>query len=109
MNAEIRLILTTFGDETAASAVIRTLVEERLIACGSIIPGMKSIYRWKGAVEEASEVQVILKTSAEGATRCIGRLAELHPYEVPEIIRIEPAAVIPSYAGWIRDALSPEA
>jgi periplasmic divalent cation tolerance protein len=105
MSPEIGLILTTFADEDAAASVVRTLVEERLIACGSLIPGVTSIYRWKEALEESAEVQVMLKTSAETASRCMVRLAELHPYEVPEIIELEPKAVSGPYASWLRDSL----
>lgn len=105
MSPEIRLILTTFADEGAATSVVRTLLEEHLIACGNVIPGVKSIYRWKGALEESAEVQAVLKTSAENASRCMARLAELHTYEVPEIIEIEPKAVSGPYAAWLRDSL----
>jgi len=102
----IRLILTTIADDGSARSVIRTLLDEALIACGSIVPGVRSIYRWKGAVEETDEVKVILKTSAGSASRCIARLAELHPYEVPEIAEIDPVSVSTPYAAWIRDSLS---
>ncbi len=105
MSPEIRLILTTFADEAAATSVVRTLLEERLIACGSLIPGVTSIYRWKETLEESGEVQVMLKTSAETASRCMARLAQLHPYEVPEIIELEPKAVPGPYAAWLRDSL----
>jgi len=102
----VRFILSTFADEASASPVIRSLLEERLIACGSILPGVRSIYRWKGTVEESPEVQVILKTTAETASRCMARLAALHPYEVPEIVEVEPSSVGTPYASWIRESLS---
>ncbi len=105
MSTEIRLILTTFADESAAASAVRTLLEERLIACGSLIPGVTSIYRWKETLEESAEVQVMLKTFSETASRCMARLAQLHPYEVPEIIEIEPKAVSGPYAAWLRDSL----
>ena len=106
MSSEIRLILTTFADEESASAVLRTLLEERLIACGTLVPGVRSIYRWKGVIEESSEVQVVLKTSGEEASRCMARLEQLHPYEVPEIMELEPNAVSVPYVQWIRESLS---
>lgn len=102
-----RLILSTFADEASAASAIRSLLDERLIACGSIVPGVRSIYRWKGNVEESAEVQVILKTSQEAASRCFARLAALHPYEVPEIVEVEPSSVAVTYASWIRESLSP--
>lgn len=105
MTSGIRLLLTTFADEAVAATVVRSLLDEHLIACGTLIPGARSMYRWKGAVEESSEVQVILKTSGEEASRCMARLAELHPYEVPEIIEVEPTSVSTPYADWIRASL----
>jgi periplasmic divalent cation tolerance protein len=106
MTSGIRLLFTTFADEAAAATVVRSLLDEHLIACGTLIPGARSIYRWKGAVEESIEVAVLLKTSSEVVSRCMVRLAELHPYEVPEIIELEPTAVSLPYATWIRESLS---
>ena len=106
MTPGIRLLLTTFSDEAAAATVVRSLLDEHLIACGTLIPGARSIYRWKGAVEESTEIAVLLKTSSEAASRCMVRLAELHPYEVPEIIEVETGAISGPYAAWIRESLS---
>lgn len=106
MSHGIRLILSTFADEASASAAVRTLLDERLIACGNMIPGIRSIYRWKGAVEDASEIQVLLKTDQDYATRCMERLAELHPYEVPEILLLGVEETSFPYAAWIRESLS---
>lgn len=106
MTPGIRLLLTTFADEAAAATVVRSLLDEHLIACGTLIPGARSIYRWKGDVEESTEVAVLLKTSSDAASRCMVRLAELHPYKVPEIIEVEPGAISGPYAAWIRESLS---
>lgn len=108
MNTGMRLVLSTFSDEESAASVIRALLDERLIACGSILPGVRSIYRWKEEMEDSREVQVVLKTSPEAVSRCMARLASLHPYEVPEIIELEPASVSGPYAAWVRDSLSRE-
>lgn len=105
MTPGIRLLLTTFAHEAAAATVVRSLLDEHLIACGTLIPGARSIYRWKGAVEESTEIAVLLKTSSEAASRCMVRLAELHPYEVPEIIEVEPGAISGPYAAWIRQSV----
>jgi periplasmic divalent cation tolerance protein len=105
-NDEIRLILSTFAGEDTAAAVIRSLLDEGLIACGSIVPGVRSIYRWRGNVEDSAEVQVVLKTTAGITTRCMARLAALHSYEVPEMIELEPTSVALPYASWIRESLS---
>jgi periplasmic divalent cation tolerance protein len=103
---QARLILSTFADEVTASSVIRTLLNEKFIACGSIVAGVRSIYRWEGEIKESAEVQVVLKTSSESASPCMTRLAELHPYEVPEIVEVEPSSVWAPYASWIRESLS---
>lgn len=106
MSHGIRLILTTFADEASASAAVRVLLEERLIACGNMIPGVRSVYRWKGDIETSSEVQVLLKTDQGHADRCMERLAELHPYEVPEILLLGVEGTSAPYAAWIRESLS---
>lgn len=96
------LIITTFGDEAAAVAAIHKLLEEHLVACGTIIPKAKSIYSWQGKVEEAYEVVVLLKTTQSLKSVCMERLKELHVYEVPEIIVIESAAVSEEYLAWVQ-------
>lgn len=100
-----RLLLSTFADEESALSVLRQLLEERLIACGTLIPGVRSLYRWKGKIEEASEVFVLMKTDQKNASRCMSRIQELHPYEVPELILLDLEAVADPYALWIREAL----
>jgi periplasmic divalent cation tolerance protein len=97
----IRFVFTTFSAADAAAAAVRTLVEEKLAACGSILPGVRSIYRWQGSVEDASEVMVIFKTSEARYQEFEQRLIGLHPYEVPEIVSVEPEAVAEKYAAWI--------
>jgi periplasmic divalent cation tolerance protein len=79
------------------------LLEERLIACANLLPGARSLYRWKGGIEESSEMIVLLKTGSATAPACMTRLAELHPYEVPEILQIHPEAVTGPYAEWIAE------
>ncbi len=104
----LRLILTTFADESSAEKVVHQLLEEYLIACGTMLPGARSLYRWKGAVEEASEVIVLFKTDEAHSEGCMARLAELHPYETPELILLNPEAVSSRYAAWIAESLSKE-
>lgn len=103
---DTRVLLTTFSSENDASEIIRHLLEERLIACGTMLPGARSIYRWEAKIEEAVEAIVLLKTNQENAARCMARLEELHPYTVPEIILLEPEAVSAPYASWVRELLS---
>lgn len=104
----IRVLLTTFAGEDAAGAAVRTLVEERLAACGTILPGARSIYRWKDGIEDASETLVLLKTTEAGSAALEARLRELHPYEVPEILKFDPASVTPAYGRWVQDCCRPD-
>ncbi|MCX6957738.1 MAG: divalent-cation tolerance protein CutA [Verrucomicrobiae bacterium] len=99
------LLMTTFADEVTAAATVRKLVEESLVACGTIIPKAKSIYSWQGKIEESNEVVVFLKTTQALQSTCMKRLKALHSYEVPEIIAIEPTAVSELYAAWIENSL----
>ncbi len=102
LEADATVILTTFSDVESARAVLRVLVEERRIACGSIIPGVESIYQWEGKVRQSIEVMVVCKTSSEGSDAAQARLRELHPYEVPEIIQLPVFGAWPPYLEWLR-------
>ena len=107
------LILSTCPDADTAQRLARTLVEERLAACVSLLPGAVSTYRWQGQVEQATEVQLLAKTSADRRDALMARLAELHPYELPEILAVETAAGLPAYLDWVTaetraDARAPE-
>jgi periplasmic divalent cation tolerance protein len=97
----VRLIFTTFATAEEATAVVRTLVEEHLAACGTILPGARSIYLWQGAIEEAAEAVVLLKTTADRCPALRERLLALHPYETPECLTVNPDEVAPAYAAWI--------
>lgn len=95
------LVLTTIGDADVAGQIARTLLDERLIACANLLPAGRSIYRWQGAIEEAEETLLLLKTTRNRYRSLEARLRELHPYELPEIVAIRPEAVLPAYASWI--------
>ena len=101
----LRIVITSFADEAAAAAIVRCLVEERLAACGTLLPKARSIYSWQGKIEDAIEVVAWIKTSLACLERCQERLQELHPYEVPEIIVVEPSSISPSYLQWMRGVL----
>jgi periplasmic divalent cation tolerance protein len=102
---DLRVMMTTFTDNEAAFDTVKVLLEERLIACGTVLPGARSLYRWKGGIEEASEVIVLLKTDQEHATSCEKRLEEIHPYKVPAIVTFIPESLPDAYASWAREAL----
>ena len=94
-------VYSTFADFEEASRVARILVEERLAACANVLGPCRSIYRWQGAVEESEEVAVLFKTRADSAERLVGRLADLHSYEVPAAVVWPIAHALPDYARWI--------
>ncbi len=107
MASEGIILLSNFPDVAAARLAVRTLVEERLIACGNIIPGVESIYEWQGKLEASAEVMVICKTTAQSATAAQTRLRALHPYEVPEILQIAVSAGWPAYLAWVAAQCGP--
>ncbi|MBN9463611.1 MAG: divalent-cation tolerance protein CutA [Burkholderiales bacterium] len=94
------LILSNVPDAATASRIAQVLVEERLAACVNILGACRSVYRWQGAIEHAEEVPLLVKTTRRRHAACRQRLKELHPYEVPEIVTVSPAAVWPAYADW---------
>jgi periplasmic divalent cation tolerance protein len=97
----IRVVFTTFANEADAAKVIRSLVEEKLAACGTILPGARSIYSWNGEIEDMTEVVVLLKTATATLPKLEQRLLALHPYETPEIIAMAPESVSSGYAAWV--------
>jgi periplasmic divalent cation tolerance protein len=94
------IVLTTLPSREAAETIARTLIEARLAACVQLIDGLRSIYRWRGRVEESAEVQLIAKTTPDASTALIDRLQALHPYDVPEILTLD-ATASASYAAWL--------
>ena len=99
------IALTTFGADADAARVARVLVEERLAACVNILPAMTSIYRWKGAVEEDREQQLVIKTTPSSVARLAARLRALHPYELPEFVVLD-ASASEQYAEWVGESVA---
>lgn len=102
---DVILILSTFPSIEGARQIGTVLVEKQLAACVNLLPGVESIYRWQGKVETSSEVLAVIKTTAARQPELFETLASLHPYEVPEIVALEPTAVSPAYAKWISDVV----
>jgi periplasmic divalent cation tolerance protein len=97
------LCYCTCPDADTAGRIATALVEERLAACVNTLPGLRSIYRWQGQVETADEVLLLIKTSAEAYPALQDRLRDLHPYELPELLAVEPALGLPGYLQWLAD------
>ncbi|MBP2315879.1 divalent-cation tolerance protein CutA [Azospirillum soli] len=93
----------TAGSREEATRIGRTLVEERLAACANILDGMTSIYRWEGAIEEASETVLIAKTRADLFDRLTARVRDLHSYNVPCVVELKVGRGNPAYLDWLRD------
>ena len=90
------------ADEAEAHKIGRTLVEEKLAACANMLP-VKSVYRWKGDIEEAGEVAIFLKTRSSLADKVIERVKELHSYEVPCIVTLPIEKGNQEYLKWIEE------
>lgn len=97
----IRVVFSTFPDQETAVQAVRLLVSENLAACGTLLPGARSIYRWEGKIEDTAEVVVLFKIAAACEEEFTKRLLELHPYEVPEVISLEPSRVHEAYELWV--------
>lgn len=102
MEPAVRAVLVTAPDLEVAERLATQLVEERVAACANLVRGITSIYRWEGRVERAEEVLLILKTSDERLPDLVARAAELHPYDVPEILALEVPTGHEPYMAWVR-------
>jgi periplasmic divalent cation tolerance protein len=95
------LILTTLGSTADARTFVNGLVEDRLVACGTLLPGAASIYRWEGTVKEEAEVLVLLKTDASKWDALAAAVEERHPYEVPELLAVPVERGADLYLSWL--------
>ena len=103
----VLIVLCTFPDADTAASVTRTLVEEKLVACGNILPGVRSIYAWEGAIEDTTEALVVFKTASSAYARLEKRLLKLHPYDTPEVLAFEAGTAAKAYAAWVAGAVGP--
>ncbi len=112
MNPPVVVVLCTApaaGADGKLGAVdlARQLVEERLCACVNVVPGVRSFFRWQGEVDQAEELLLVGKTTASVARRLRDRIAELHPYQVPEVLELAVADGLPAYLQWLVDGVHP--
>jgi periplasmic divalent cation tolerance protein len=98
-------VYAIFADAAEAESIGTQVVEEQLAACVNILPGVRSIYRWQGAVERADEVAAIFKTSSDRADALITRIAGLHSYDVPCIASWPIDKILGSYADWVEGSV----
>lgn len=99
----VLIVYTTFPDEASAREAAAALVENRLAACASILPGVKSVYRWQGKIEESDEVLLMIKTTRDAYPQLEPVLKACHPYELPEIIAVRAEAGLSGYLEWVAE------
>lgn len=100
------MVLTTLSDAAVAEALVRRLVEARLVACGTVLPGATSIYRWREGITTDAEVLVLLKTVRSRWDALAAEVIRHHPYEVPELLALPAAAGLDRYLDWLDTATS---
>src|SRR6476620_6204928 len=91
----------TCPDADVAERIGDALVSARLAACVNILPGVRSVYRWQGAVERADEILLLIKTTRAQLEPVTALIASMHPYELPEVLAVEVAAGTPGYLDWV--------
>jgi periplasmic divalent cation tolerance protein len=105
----VLIVYCSCPDLALAQALASALVEQRLAACVQCLPGVQSVYRWQGAVERASEVQLQIKTDAARYAAVEAAILARHPYELPEIVAVEAVAGLDRYLDWIGASTRPDA
>lgn len=98
------VVLTTLPAASDPSPLVRALVDEHLAACVNVLPPMRSVYRWKGGIEEDDERQLVIKTTTDRLAALEARLRVLHPYEVPEFLVLAVDGGSQDYLAWVRSA-----
>lgn len=99
----VRVVVSSVPSDEAGRRLARALLEERLIACANLVPGVTSLYRWEGEVREEGETLVVMKTRAELVPRLVERIPRLHPYELPEVLAMRVEDGLPAYCRWVLD------
>jgi periplasmic divalent cation tolerance protein len=98
---ETVVVLVTAPTADKAAEIARTLVEEKLAACGNVIPAVRSIYRWEGKVQDDAEALLVLKAPRKRLTELADRVAQIHPYSLPEVIGLPIVGGSEKYIDWI--------
>jgi periplasmic divalent cation tolerance protein len=103
----VRVVLITVPDADTATGLGRALVEARLAACVNVVPGVRSLYRWEGKVQDDAELLLVVKTRADRIAALAARVRELHPSELPEILALSAVGGSEAYLDWVRTEASP--
>ncbi len=99
------VVLVTAGSTREAEAIGRALVEDRLAACVNISAGVRSLFRWQGAIEDQEEVLLLVKSRGDLVPSIVQAVKRLHSYTVPEVIALPILAGSPSYLAWIDESV----
>src|SRR5262250_3181974 len=99
------VVLSSCSSEEEGRRIARKLVEERLAGCVSVLTGARSLYRWKGEIEEADECLLVIKSSRDLFDRLRLELEKAHTYEVPEVVAVPILAGSPNYLNWLDSEL----
>ena len=105
MPTNLQIVLCTVPDQQTGERIASSLVSDQLAACVNIVPGITSVYRWKGAVEQDREALLLIKTRQDSWQSLEARIRELHPYELPEIIAVPIHTGQKDYIEWITSCL----
>ena len=100
------VVLTTVASDEEGVRLVRALLERRLIACGTLLPGARSLYRWQGKIADEREVVLLLKTRSARLETLQAAFGELHPYKVPELLALPVSAGLSKYLEWISSETS---
>ena len=103
------VVVTTVGNEEQAYTIAREIVARRQAACVNILPGMRSIYRWKGKIRKDGELLLLIKTLEEEYEGVAATIRELHSYELPEILSFPVGQGDPGFLSWIAESVDKEA
>jgi periplasmic divalent cation tolerance protein len=101
----VRVVLVTVPDVDTGRSLAQNVVEARLAACGNVVPGLVSVYRWKGEVHQDLEALLVLKTTVSVVEALREKVLELHPYEVPEFLVLPVEQGHPPYLRWVTEAV----
>ena len=100
--ADTKLIYVTVPHQKLGQEIARTLIEKKLIACANILPPHKAIYQWEGSLCEEEESVMILKTQEKKVDDLLVKLVEIHPYDTPCAIVLDPDKVHPAFSQWVK-------
>ncbi len=99
-----RVVISTAGTEEEGARIAKSLLERKLCACVNLVPKVRSFYRWEGAIQDDAEVLLIMKTTKEKLQRLSEHLAEIHSYNVPEVLAVAVDQGRASYLEWLAES-----